>query len=247
MLLEGEDATFGAAAINSLGYNAFPVLNSKDSVYKIKHTFAHDKGQLLLNFFSILGKGGHQELGVNKRGWGLDNVRIEVHSEELSEILPKGADETKVVFEDSFDDVPKGAWSQTKTEMTPNEKTKFLGQFESDTVKLTLNDLPPHKIARISFDLYIINTWEGVGPDDNGPDYLTLYHGEEDPGNKLSGSNGRAPLMKPSLEVIPQSCFLPPSPTSKTATSPSRVGTARTRLPFVTLENWRGRAMARRQ
>jgi hypothetical protein len=186
----GEDATFGAVAVNSLGYNAFPVLNSRDSVYKIKHTFSHDKSQLILNFFSKLSDGNPQVQGVDKRGWGLDNVRIEAHSEELSEILPKGADGTKVVFEDNFEEAPKGAWSQTKTETTPNGKAKFLGQFESDTVKLTLNDLPPHKIARIDFDLYIINTWEGGdSTDGNGPDILTITHREEEPGKQSTGSS----------------------------------------------------------
>jgi hypothetical protein len=191
----GDDATFGAAAVNSLGYNAFPFLNSRDSVYKIKHTFSHDKSQLILNFFSKLSDGRSNFQGVDKRGWGLDNVRIEAHSEELSEILAKGADGTKVVFEDNFDEAPKGAWSQTKTETTPNGKTKFLGQFESDTVKLTLKDLPPHKIARIDFDLFIINTWEGLDlSDGNGPDLLTIYHGEEEPGKQPNSPNARSAI-----------------------------------------------------
>jgi hypothetical protein len=103
-------------------------------------------------------------------------------------LWPRGG--TKVVFEDNFDEAPKGAWSQTKTETTPNGKTKFLGQFESDTVKLTLNDLPPHKIARIDFDLYIINTWEGGdSTDGNGPDILTITHREEEPGKQSTGSS----------------------------------------------------------
>jgi len=188
----GEDATFGAMAVNSLGYNAFPFLNSRDSVYKIKHTFTHDRSQLILNFFSNLSNNSPDVQSVDKRGWGLDNVRIEAHSEELSEILPRGADGIKVVFEDNFEEAPKGAWSQTKTETTPNGKTKFLGQFESDAVKLTLNDLPPHKIARVEFDLYIINTWEGGdSADGNGPDFLTIYHREEEPAQQSTNTSRR--------------------------------------------------------
>ncbi|MGH9756008.1 MAG: hypothetical protein ACREA2_24775, partial [Blastocatellia bacterium] len=78
-------------------------------------------------------------------------------------------DTTVVVFEDNFDEAPKGAWSQTKTETAPNGKTKFLGQFGTDSVKLTLNDLPPHKTVTVHFDLYINNVWGG-DDEDLGPD-----------------------------------------------------------------------------
>ena len=70
---------------------------------------------------------------------------------------------TKVVFEDNFEEAPKGAWSQTKTETTPNGKAKFLGQFATDSVKLALNDLPSHKTVTVNFDLYINNLWAGDG------------------------------------------------------------------------------------
>ncbi len=184
----GEVAAFGAAAINSLGYNAFPILNSRDSVYKIKHTFAHDKSDLILTFFSRLIDHRAEQRATDKQGWGLDNVRIEVHSKELSELMPKGADGTKVVFDDDFDGTQKGAWSQTKTDTTPNGKTKFLGQFWNDSVKLTLNDLPPHKIVTVNFDLYINNTWEGADRrDGNGEDGWGLIQGEEiRPNQRLS-------------------------------------------------------------
>jgi hypothetical protein len=193
----GGEAAFGAAAINSLGYNAAPMLIKKDSVYKIKHTLAHDKSQLILNFFGNLKERDPKDNIANVTGWGLDNVRIEVHSKELSELLPNGADVTKVVFEDNFDEAPKGAWSTTKTEITPNGKTKFLGQFESDKIKLTLNDLPPHKIVRVNFDLYIINTWEGGDSrDGNGPDFWSLYYGEEEPGKQSTGGSGPGALKE---------------------------------------------------
>jgi hypothetical protein len=96
---------------------------------------------------------------------------------------------TKVVIEDNFDEAPKSGWSTTKTETTPNGKAKFLGQFQSGAVKLALNNLPPHKIARVDFDLYVINGWKGSDSSaGNGPDYFTLYQGEEDAIKQAAGS-----------------------------------------------------------
>jgi hypothetical protein len=81
-------------------------------------------------------------------------------------------DETKVIFEENFNDFDKDlkiAWSNTKTEMTPNGKTRFLGQFYNESVRLTLDKLPQHKSITVTFDLYITRTWDGevIGP---GPD-----------------------------------------------------------------------------
>jgi PASTA domain len=81
-------------------------------------------------------------------------------------------DETKVIYEENFNDFDKDltiAWSNPKVEMTPNGKTRFLGQFGTESVKLTLDKLPPHKTVTAKFDLYILKTWDGdqpaLGPD----------------------------------------------------------------------------------
>ena len=45
-------------------------------------------------------------------------------------------------------------------------KTKFLGQFDNHTMKLTLAHLPPHESIMLTFDLYVIQSWDGnAGPD----------------------------------------------------------------------------------
>jgi hypothetical protein len=85
-------------------------------------------------------------------------------------------DETKVVYEENFNDFDKDlkiAWSNPKADVTMNGKTRFLGQFGSESVKLTLDKLPPHKTVTVIFDLYILRTWDGENPGD-GPDVWGL-------------------------------------------------------------------------
>jgi hypothetical protein len=85
-------------------------------------------------------------------------------------------DETKVAYEENFNDFDKDltlAWSNTKTDITANGKTRFLGQFGNDSVKLTLDKLPPHKTVTLQFDLYILRSWDGDEPV-SGPDIWGL-------------------------------------------------------------------------
>jgi len=85
-------------------------------------------------------------------------------------------DETKVVYEENFNDFDKDfkiAWSNPKPDITPNGKNRYLGQFGSESVKLTLDKLPPHKAVTVIFDLYILKTWDGDNPGD-GPDVWGL-------------------------------------------------------------------------
>lgn len=41
------------------------------------------------------------------------------------------------------------------------------------TIRLTLGDLPPHQALRLSFDLYVLKSWDGDSPQ-YGPDRLRL-------------------------------------------------------------------------
>ena len=81
---------------------------------------------------------------------------------------------------------PLSEWSSTSKDTTPigcSTCTTFLGQFSRDTVSLQLTDLPQHTSVTISFDLFVIQSWDGNnttrGPDvwelsvDGGP---TLLH-----------------------------------------------------------------------
>jgi PASTA domain len=86
-------------------------------------------------------------------------------------------DETKVIYEENFNEFDKDlsmAWSNQKAEVTPNGKTRFLGQFGStESVRLTLDKLPPHKTVTVKFDLYVLRSWDGEQPG-LGPDVFGL-------------------------------------------------------------------------
>ena len=54
-----------------------------------------------------------------------------------------------------------------------HDTDRFLGQFSgNESTSLTLNNLPSHTDVTVSFDLYVIRTWDGNGP--SGPDIWEL-------------------------------------------------------------------------
>ncbi|WP_437318419.1 SBBP repeat-containing protein [Sorangium sp. So ce385] len=55
-------------------------------------------------------------------------------------------------------------WASIVTSVTPLGDRTFLGQFGNETVHLTLDELAPHTELTVSFDLYLINAWDGDGP-----------------------------------------------------------------------------------
>jgi hypothetical protein len=69
----------------------------------------------------------------------------------------------KPVYASDFEAKPGAEWSHNKTSTTPAGARTFLGQFGNDTVSLTLLDLPRHAYLRVSFDLFVLLTWDGSG------------------------------------------------------------------------------------
>jgi hypothetical protein len=55
-------------------------------------------------------------------------------------------------------------WESIVTSVTPLGDRTFLGQFGNETAHLTLDDLAPHTELTVSFDLYLVNAWDGDGP-----------------------------------------------------------------------------------
>lgn len=72
----------------------------------------------------------------------------------------------QVVYLNSFQGLIGPEWSHSHTDTTPIGGRRFLGQFWNDDVTLTLNNMPPGETALISFDLYVINSWDGNGDPD---------------------------------------------------------------------------------
>jgi len=65
-----------------------------------------------------------------------------------------------VVYTHDFEKPVGGEWSHVKREQTPIGKRGFLGRFGKDTVVLTLGKLPKHRFVRVSFDLFIMGSWD---------------------------------------------------------------------------------------
>jgi ankyrin repeat protein len=61
------------------------------------------------------------------------------------------------------------AQGELHVSITPQGAHRFLGELGSQTARLTLKDLPPHREVSLYFDLYILRTWDGnnlnFGPD----------------------------------------------------------------------------------
>lgn len=57
-------------------------------------------------------------------------------------------------------DVPGDEWSDPDTDTSPNG-IPLLGEFSNQTVTLTLENLPPHGMVRVAFDLFIMRSWDG--------------------------------------------------------------------------------------
>ncbi len=65
-----------------------------------------------------------------------------------------------LVIDDDFENGIDPRWCDTSTSVSPSGRS-FLGQYSNQNVCLLLSDLPRHAQATISFDLYIIRSWDG--------------------------------------------------------------------------------------
>jgi uncharacterized delta-60 repeat protein len=74
-----------------------------------------------------------------------------------------------VVYSSDFESAIGPEWSPRLAATTPVGARRFLGEFGNQTVGLTLTNLPPHNVATVDFDLFILRSWDGsagaVGPD----------------------------------------------------------------------------------
>lgn len=75
------------------------------------------------------------------------------------------ASQAAVVYENNFQSAAGSEWSQTTLQNAPTPYSfgarSFLGEFGNDTVSLNLSGLTPHDALLLTFDLYLIRTWDG--------------------------------------------------------------------------------------
>jgi len=110
---------------------------------------------------------------------------------------------------------------------SPNHAQRFLGEFGGppigrlgmpgynhtrveQVVTLTLNDLPPHKRLRLSFDLYVLKSWDGLSPA-YGPDRWTLAVADAKPIFQAAFSNNPKVEQEGSHQDFPTANSLPRS------------------------------------
>ena len=84
--------------------------------------------------------------------------------------LTAGATNAGIIYSNDFESAVGSEWSNTSTDITPAGSRGFLGQFAcDDAVGLSLDNLPGHQSITVSFDLYVIQSWDGTSSD-WGPD-----------------------------------------------------------------------------
>lgn len=80
-------------------------------------------------------------------------------------MLNATASHAVVVYANDFQSAAGSEWSHTTLQNTPTPypfgPRRFLGEFGNDTVSLSLSGLTPHNALTLSFDLYLIRTWDG--------------------------------------------------------------------------------------
>jgi hypothetical protein len=83
-----------------------------------------------------------------------------------------------LVYSNDFQGAVGAEWSSTSTATTPVGNRQFLGQFATQTVSLSLGPgspvlpagLPAHDVLNVSFQVFVIRSWDGNSTDSEGPD-----------------------------------------------------------------------------
>ncbi|WP_147449044.1 SBBP repeat-containing protein [Corallococcus terminator] len=79
------------------------------------------------------------------------------------------------VYLGRFDAEAGAEWSNQAVSLSPSGDRFFLGEFSNETVQLSLASLPAHSTVTVSFDLFILQSWDGNGP--FGPNHWGLTVG----------------------------------------------------------------------
>jgi len=87
---------------------------------------------------------------------------------DLAYLSVENPEWTTIVYQHDFETPVGDEWCESKQGITPSGRG-FLGDFGSNTTCLSLASLPLHQKVSVSFDLYIIRSWNG-NDDSLGPD-----------------------------------------------------------------------------
>lgn len=78
-------------------------------------------------------------------------------------LLPTTA-AASALYSNDFEGAAGNEWSHTSTSTSPIGNRNFLGEFNPETVTLAIDSLPAHSELTVSFDLFILRSWDGSQP-----------------------------------------------------------------------------------
>ena len=142
------------------------------------HVVGTDDLQVILsNFTQLVDSGDFTRGDIAGPGGIPDGV---IGTDDLQEVLGNFTNAglpqecaVQLIYEEDFEDSVGPEWSIPITSVTPVGQRRFLGEFGSQTVSLNLSNLPSHSEINMSFDLFIIRSWDGNNTS-NGPDIWEL-------------------------------------------------------------------------
>ncbi|MGE0642375.1 MAG: Ig-like domain-containing protein [Nitrospira sp.] len=148
-------ATTGDVRVVNQGFQDLTVNGLPDAAYRsVTLNFDAGSDTAVIRFSD----GGLQ--GLTDESWGLDNVSVR-----------QGG---TTVFTDSFENGAKAAWSNRTVDGNAIAAfSRFSGRFSSASQTLTLTGLTAGQRYTLSFDLYVLDSWEGSDPF-SGPDQIDV-------------------------------------------------------------------------
>ena len=102
---------------------------------------------------------------------------------------PAGKD-PNVAYENDFSGEPGPEWNRPTTKRTKKGDRPYLGDFlPGSKPTLSLKSLPPHKLVRLTFDLFLFKSWDGSSPM-WGPGLMDVSVGGDDGRSLLHATFG---------------------------------------------------------
>ena len=126
-----------------------------------------------VTYLPLLGTAGTQTFQVAANdGIALSNVITVTVDVTAADFAPAVGGLVELVRDD-FQSGVTGSWTNASTTTAPADGSRgFLGQFGNGTVSLPIAGIPSHTEVTISFDLYLLNSWDGNGG--AGPDLISV-------------------------------------------------------------------------
>ena len=91
---------------------------------------------------------------------------------KISDLNGNGFSVRDLVFVDDFERQVDASWSTATTEIASG--IRYLGRFGNQTVSLSITNLPASALGTAIFDVLVLDSWDGGGSFDNGPDLFRV-------------------------------------------------------------------------